>query len=141
LDAEEGVRVDAASPVYLTEPQGLKDQPWFANRAARLLTEAPVWDAHSLLDKLLQLERQLGRVREKRWGPRVIDLDLLLFGDAMLRESDLVLPHPRMVERAFVLVPLLDIAPDLKLPGGAAVRSLLERLDYKRQDRRIRQPG
>jgi 2-amino-4-hydroxy-6-hydroxymethyldihydropteridine diphosphokinase len=141
LDGEEGVRVDAASPIYLTEPQGLQDQPWFANQAARLLVDASSFDPRSLLDRLLQLELQLGRVREKRWGPRAIDLDLLLFGDAVVRESDLVLPHPRMSDRAFVLVPLLDIEPGLKLPGGVAIRSLLERLDYNLQERRIYQPG
>lgn len=138
-----GVRVERASSVYLTEPQGIKDQPWFANQVAAVLCGQGL-DALGLLDALADIENRMGRVRDadpdKRFGPRVIDLDILLFGDERRERGRLIVPHPRMLERAFVLVPLAEIAPDMKLPGGERVADALNRVGYSLEDKTIRQP-
>ncbi|HEY8229396.1 MAG TPA: 2-amino-4-hydroxy-6-hydroxymethyldihydropteridine diphosphokinase [Rhodanobacteraceae bacterium] len=118
--------VRARSRLYRTPPWGLVDQPDFINAAARLETTlAP----RELLDALLAVETRAGRVRGARNGPRILDLDLLLYGDHAINERDLVVPHPRLHERAFVLLPLADIAPDLEVPGQGRVAELLERVD------------
>lgn len=118
----------ALSQVYRTEPQGYTDQPWFSNQVAALDCPKSM-TPEALLDLLLTIERKLGRVRSTdpnlRFGPRVIDLDILLFGEEQRQDAALTLPHPRMHERAFVLVPLLEIAPDLRLPGGRFVKEYL----------------
>lgn len=133
-----GVSVLAVSGMYRTEPQGDADQPWFMNQAASLACE-PGITATTLLERMLQLEHELGRVRDvsRRFGPRAIDLDLLLFGDIVCTEERVSLPHPRMAERAFVLVPLLEIAPSLCLPGGEPLATCLEKLHYTVVDRTI----
>ena len=118
LAALPGVRLTAASPVYETEPWGDADQPRYRNQVVALEL-APDWSARRLLAVLLDIEQALGRVRgPRRFGPRTLDLDLLLFGAQALAEPDLVVPHPRMRQRAFVLVPLADIAPDAVIPDG-----------------------
>jgi 2-amino-4-hydroxy-6-hydroxymethyldihydropteridine diphosphokinase len=118
--------VRARSRLYRTPPWGLVDQPDFINAAARLETTlAP----RELLDALLAIETRAGRVRGARNGPRILDLDLLLYGDHAINEQDLVVPHPRLHERAFVLLPLADIAPDLEVPGQGCVAELLEHVD------------
>jgi len=118
--------VRARSRLYRTPPWGLVDQPDFINAAARLETTlAP----RELLDALLAIEARAGRVRGARNGPRILDLDLLLYGDHAINEPDLVVPHPRLHERAFVLLPLADIAPDLEVPGQGRVAELLEHVD------------
>ena len=128
-----GVSVSAVSSLYRTEPQGRKDQPWFLNQVIRLDCDDDV-TADALLDFLLESERAMGRVRDAadHFGPRVIDMDLLLFGNER-RSGDehLILPHPRMAQRAFVLVPLLEIAPELVMPDGKCVKSLLEKLSWR----------
>ncbi|MBD2848398.1 2-amino-4-hydroxy-6-hydroxymethyldihydropteridine diphosphokinase [Paenibacillus sp. IB182496] len=106
LDETPGVRILQVSGIYETDPVGYTEQPAFLNMAAALRTRR---SPHALLGLLLETEQQLGRVREQRWGPRTIDLDLLAYEDAILDESELILPHPRMMERAFVLVPLSDV--------------------------------
>lgn len=104
----------AASRLYRTPPWGHLDQPDFINAVVRIQTSlGPL----SLLDALLGLERAAGRQRAVRWGPRTLDLDLLLHGEARMHDTRLELPHPRMHERAFVMLPLAEIAPDLLLPG------------------------
>jgi len=103
----------AVSSVYETLPQGKTDQPLFLNMAAVVETTL---DARGLLTHLLDVERSLGRVRLERWGPRTIDIDLLLYGREVIQEPGLTIPHPYMCQRAFVLVPLLELAPDLTLP-------------------------
>lgn len=133
LSSLPGVRVSAESSLYRTEPQGRKDQPWFLNQVIRLDCSGEMTSLR-LLDAMLEKELAMGRVRDAadHFGPRVIDMDLLLFGDEQTRESEhLILPHPRMEERAFVLVPLLEIAPDLIMPDGRTVKSLLEKLSYR----------
>jgi 2-amino-4-hydroxy-6-hydroxymethyldihydropteridine diphosphokinase len=107
-----------------TDPVGVTDQPRFVNAVAELET---VLGARELLEKLLEIERQLGRDRgsEERWGPRTIDLDLLLFGNEVIDEPGLSVPHPRLAERRFVLEPLHELDPGLELPDGRAVGELL----------------
>ncbi len=126
-----GVRVETVSARYRTEPQDDADQPWFSNQVARLRCGKSV-TPERLLSSLLALEQTLGRVRDaaRRHGPRVIDIDLLLFGDAVRDSAFLTLPHPRMTLRAFVLVPLLELDPGLSLPGGKKLAALLEELPY-----------
>ena len=114
LDADERTQVLDVSSLYRTPPWGKLDQPEFRNAAARLRT------GHSprgLLDLCLDIERRLKRERKERWGPRLVDLDILLFGDRRVDEPGLEIPHPRMLDRAFVLVPLAEIAPDLFVEG------------------------
>ncbi len=114
------------SPIYETEPLG-PPQPPYLNLVAEVETGLP---PRGLLEALLEVEARLGRVRRERWGPRTIDLDLLLYGDLVLEEEDLVLPHPRLHERAFVLVPLLDLLPEGRHPRlGQSFAKLLEALD------------
>lgn len=134
----DNARLGASSPVYLSEPQDVREQPWFANQVAQLYC-APVWTAEALLRALLAIETDMGRVRTNRWGPRVIDLDLLLFNGQRLQTAELTLPHPRMESRAFVLVPLRDIAPDLVFPGGKTLKQTLQELAYSLEGRRLLQ--
>ncbi|MBD5648078.1 MAG: 2-amino-4-hydroxy-6-hydroxymethyldihydropteridine diphosphokinase [Desulfovibrio sp.] len=127
-----GIKVAAASPVYATEPQDYADQPWFLNQVLKLELDAS-WRPRALVAALLAQEAHMGRVRDPalRFGPRVIDLDLLIFGEERCDWPDCTLPHPRLLRRAFVLVPLLDVAPGLLVEGvplAEALRSLPYRL-------------
>jgi 2-amino-4-hydroxy-6-hydroxymethyldihydropteridine diphosphokinase len=128
----------ASSSLYLTEPQGFRDQPWFLNQVVSLEC-GPTVEPQALLRSLLAIEIRLGRERTGIGGPRVIDLDLLLMGDQVLRSGDLVLPHPRMRERAFVLVPLQEISPGLAFPNGVRIETALAKLAFTLAGRRIRQ--
>ena len=134
LAALPGVSLSRASSLYLTEPQGVRDQPFFTNQALELAC-GPDMRAGALLEALMATEQTLGRVRQGavRFGPRTVDLDLLLFGNEVMNSERLTLPHPRMLERAFVLVPLAEIAPDLMLPQGMSVAEALGLLRYRRQ--------
>jgi len=114
LARTEGVDVARTSRVYETTPVG-PDQPDFLNAVAEVFTSLP---ARDLLGTCLAIEDSMGRVRTERWGPRVIDLDLLTYGTDEIDEPDLIVPHPRMHQRAFVLVPLLELEPHPLLPGG-----------------------
>jgi 2-amino-4-hydroxy-6-hydroxymethyldihydropteridine diphosphokinase len=126
LGAEPGVRVFAVSSVRETDPVGYEDQPRFLNAACAVDTELGPRD---LLERLLAIERALGRERTgPRFGPRTIDLDLLLYGSETIDEPGLTVPHPRLAERLFVLEPLHELAPELVLPDGRAVRDLLRGL-------------
>jgi 2-amino-4-hydroxy-6-hydroxymethyldihydropteridine diphosphokinase len=123
-----GTRVSATSPVIETEPVGGPPQGRFLNAAAELRSALPPRD---LLGALLEIERSRGRERsrEQRWGPRALDLDLLLYGDALVSEPGLTIPHPRLHERRFVLEPLAAIAPGVTIPTlgitvGQALRAL-----------------
>jgi 2-amino-4-hydroxy-6-hydroxymethyldihydropteridine diphosphokinase len=121
-----GEDVLAVSSFRETDPVGYLDQPPFLNAAAALETGlAPL----ALLERLLEVERELGRTRDgPRFGPRTIDLDLLLYEDHVIDEPGLVVPHPRMAERRFVLEPLAELDPDLAVPGQGRVSDLLARL-------------
>ncbi|HUI15255.1 MAG TPA: 2-amino-4-hydroxy-6-hydroxymethyldihydropteridine diphosphokinase [Xanthobacteraceae bacterium] len=125
-DSDE-VRLLARSSDYRTPPWGVTDQPPFINAVIAVATSLPPRD---LLTRAIAVERAFGRDRakERRWGPRTLDLDLLTYSDLVLNTPDLTLPHPRLFERAFVLLPLAEIAPEL-LIGGTRVRDALARLD------------
>ena len=125
LDAMPGTRLVKRSSLYRTEPQGYRAQPDFVNAVAELETAlAP----RELLGQLQAVEAGAGRRRSFANAPRTLDLDLLLYGAQRIDESELVVPHPRMHERAFVLVPLLEIAPDAEIPGTGTARQCLARL-------------
>jgi 2-amino-4-hydroxy-6-hydroxymethyldihydropteridine diphosphokinase len=113
LDALSGVRVVRVSGLYETDPVGYTDQPAFLNAAAALDTKL---SPRELLDCMLQTEETLGRKRDIRWGPRTVDLDLLTFGSEQIDTPELTLPHPRMRERPFVLIPLRDIIEETEMP-------------------------
>ena len=121
------VQVQRASPVYETEPWGVLDQPRFLNQVLEVETTLEPLD---LLRFLKQLEADLGRKPGIRYGPRLIDLDIILFGHRVVSLPELNIPHPRLAERAFVLVPLMDLAPDLRHPVlGKTIRELLLAVD------------
>jgi 2-amino-4-hydroxy-6-hydroxymethyldihydropteridine diphosphokinase len=123
------VRLLAQSSDYATPPWGVVDQPPFVNRCIAVDSSLT---PRALLDRALTVERSLGRdrSREQRWGPRAIDIDLLAYDDVAIEEPGLALPHPRLFERAFVLVPLAEIAPD-RVIAGVRVRDALARLDTR----------
>lgn len=119
-----GLEPRAVSSVYETEPQGRRDQAWFLNCVMAADTSLSV---REVLQVALDVEGAMGRQRLVHWGPRVIDVDLLLYGEQRLREADLVVPHPRLHERAFALVPLVEIAPEVEIPGMGVAAALAER--------------
>lgn len=122
-----GVRLRRCSPLYETDPAGGPPQGKYLNGVAEVESDLP---ARELLSLLLEVERRLGRTRSERWGPRTIDLDLLLYGSEVLDEPGLALPHPRMRERDFVLRPLADLDRDLTVPpDGRSVGELLDSID------------
>ena len=119
-------RLELRSLLYLTHPMGPQNQPDFVNAAAGLLTQL---SAQELLGELLQIERAMGRDRQERWGPRIVDLDLLWMSGPPIDEPNLKLPHPGVSDRNFVLYPLSDIAPTLAIPGHGRVASLKSRVN------------
>ena len=122
-DALDAVRL---SPVIETEPWGFEDQPRFLNAVAEVETGL---SPRGLLDRLLEIEQALGRTRDgPRYGPRTIDLDLLLYGDQVIDEPGLQVPHPRLAERSFVLEPLASLVPERKIPGNGTVQEALARI-------------
>ena len=126
LAAADGVSLLAVSQLRETEPVGVVDQPPFLNGAVALeTTRTP----RELLDLLLTIEASLGRVREERWGPRTVDLDLLVYGDEVVDAPGLRVPHPHLHERRFALEPLAELAPELDVPGRGRVSALLTALD------------
>ena len=127
LEREPGIDVIGVSTFRETEPVGYADQPPFLNGAVAVETDlAP----RELLERLLSIERALGRDRSgPRFGPRTVDLDLLLYGNETIEEPALTVPHPRLAERRFVLEPLAELDPELALPDGRHVRDVLEEVD------------
>ncbi len=126
LGRADGVEVVGVSELRETDPVGVIDQPPFLNGAVAIETMLP---ARALLDLLLEIERSLGRVRGERWGPRIVDLDLLVYGNEVVDEPGLHVPHPRLHERRFALEPLADLNPELEIPGRGTVSALLAALD------------
>ncbi len=128
LGHREGVAVRAVSRFYRTPAWGREDQPDFINAVVLIDTTL---SARALLDQLLAVEAGFGRHRVdgERWGPRTLDLDLLLYGDAVVDEPGLRVPHPHLHERAFALVPLLDVLPDARIPGYGAARDAVSVLE------------
>ena len=117
--------VVAVSSLYGSQPMGPQDQPDYINAVLALTTElSPI----ELLDQLQRIENESGRIRKERWGARTLDLDILLFGEQLINEPRLVVPHYGMKEREFVLIPLAEIAPDLTLPCGESVTQLSEQI-------------
>lgn len=127
VDAVERIRalgrVVATSGVYETAPQGMVDQEPFYNAVVVVETEL---DPVKVVDRLLGIEREMGRVRGPRWGPRLIDLDLILYGDRSICTASVEVPHPRYRQRRFVLEPLVEVWPDARDPDGTPVADMLE---------------
>src|SRR3954454_22633099 len=126
LQKQYPIEVVNVSSIYETEPVGYEDQDVFLNMVAQIRTSLA---AEELLDACLQIEKELGRKRDIRWGPRTIDLDILLYNDQNMTTEKLIVPHPRMLERSFVMIPLLEICPDItfsnmKKPHGASCSEL-----------------
>jgi 2-amino-4-hydroxy-6-hydroxymethyldihydropteridine diphosphokinase len=117
-----GCHLVTHSSLYRSDPVGPQDQPDFINAVAELHTSL---EPETLLDQLQAIEQRHQRVRERHWGPRTLDLDLLLYGDRQIQTSRLTVPHPHIRERAFVLWPLAEIAADLSLPGGTTLSQWL----------------
>ena len=124
LQQADGIQLTGVSSWYWSEPVGPSDQPEYLNAAAQVDSELAAGD---LLMLLQSIEDAQGRVRQQHWGPRTLDLDLLLYGDSKIDSPTLTVPHPRLHERNFVLQPLLDLQADLALPCGTPVASLLQR--------------
>jgi 2-amino-4-hydroxy-6-hydroxymethyldihydropteridine diphosphokinase len=128
-------RVEIASSLYETEPVGFAAQPWFLNCAVKLSTEKM---PKQLLSGVLDLERQMGRRRLEKKGPRIIDIDILLFGNSIIDTKELVVPHPAMHQRRFVLEPLVEIAPEIRHPVfKRTVRELRDALPPGQPVRRV----
>lgn len=125
LSAHLGVKLLCSSSLYETEPVGYRDQGWFLNQVVEVETALR---PGQLLSFIHEIENKLGRKRLIRWGPRVIDLDILLYDSLVMETADLIIPHPRIYERSFVLVPLQEIAPDLVHPDGLTTREHLKLL-------------
>ncbi len=132
LRAISGTQLRAVSSLYRTAPIGLRDQPDFINAVAALEVEVAVPPAPTFLATLFAIEERFGRVRSIKNAPRTLDLDLLMYGDECHDTAGLTLPHPRLTERAFVLAPLAEIAPDLLIPGHGRVADLLSRVAGQR---------
>ena len=125
LEEDDSISINQISAIYETEPFGVTDQADFLNMVAEITTKL---SPYQLLAKCLAVETLLGRVRTRQWGPRVIDLDLLVYDDIQLNEAALQLPHPGIFQRAFVLIPILDIAPQDMRIAGKPVNNLEEKL-------------
>ena len=135
LAAMKSTRLLRVAPFYHSAPLGYLKQDWFINTVAEIETAL---SPPELLDLLLAVEDEIGRVRRERWGPRVIDLDLLLYGDIVMDTLKLTLPHPRMHERAFVMAPLADLAPRLNLPGHGQADDLAGKLKKEQAIEKIK---
>jgi len=131
LDSSPGIRVLRRASLYETEPVGVEAQPWFFNTVVEVEAELAPGE---LLRRMKEIEKALGREDRGRWGPREIDLDLLLYGDLVMEEDGLVLPHPELHHRRFVLEPLCELAPELIHPRlGQPLRELLAGLDERKK--------
>lgn len=126
-----------ASSVFYTEPQDFKEQPWFANQVISVAV-GDSWTPEKFLTTLLSIEKKLGRTRDSslRYGPRIIDIDLLLYGSRKINTEFCTLPHPRMFNRAFVLVPLGEVAPELEVEG-IKINDYLRNITWNREDNKI----
>lgn len=124
LDALPESRLVAHSPLYRNAPLGRSDQPDYINAVAELASELDPFD---MLAHLQRIEREEGRVRTEHWGPRTLDLDILIYGEFRIGDAKLTVPHPGLPERAFVLYPLWDLAPGLTIPGLGTLQKLIER--------------
>ena len=127
ISTTNGVKLLRESSLYRTEPVGSPDQDWFINAVVEIRT---VLTPHELLKALQAIEHNMERVRDEKWGPRLIDLDILLYGQEIIQEKDLCIPHPELHKRRFVLEPLCEIAPYVIHPAfGVSIRGLMDRLE------------
>lgn len=137
-------RLAGSSPIYETEPWGDPDQPYYLNQVVTV-EFGPQWSPGRLLVATQAIEAGRGRTRDpdRRYGPRSLDVDILLFGDVRVSQPDLILPHPRLRQRAFVLVPLAALAPELRIGDdiGGSVRQALAKIPFKISGNSIRQSG
>ena len=132
------ITLKAFSSYYLTEPQGeIKDQPWFTNQVVKLEIDAEIWAPAGFLSTCTAIEAKMGRERQQPGGPRPIDMDIIAWGDAVNEDDFLTLPHPRAKQRAFVLVPLKEIAPDFVFPDGTTIDQALESIEYRQEGNKI----
>jgi 2-amino-4-hydroxy-6-hydroxymethyldihydropteridine diphosphokinase len=132
LEGEDGVTVVATSSIYRSEPVGLTDQPEFLNAAVIVETDL---EPLELLKLVHEIERSNGRRRGRRWGPRTLDMDILLIDSLEVKEPGLTVPHPGLTERRFALEPVLEVAPDATLPDGTPLREALEEVVNGRVER------
>ncbi len=134
LAALPDTHVERASSLYRNPPMGPPDQPDYVNAVAIIRTGL---DPGELLRELQSIERRQGRIRRagERWGPRIVDLDILTFGSRVIAESGLKIPHPGIAQRNFVLFPLVEVAPELDIPGMGTARALMRRLDASALER------
>ncbi len=131
VDNISGCRLIAQSDFFRTEPVGVEGHDWYVNGVISIEADIP---AHQLLNSLLAIEAGLGRERKKKWDPRTIDLDILLLGQDIIEENDLTVPHPFMHSRKFVLVPMVQLSPDLVHPTlGKTMTDLLENMPEEDQ--------
>lgn len=127
ISEADGVNLLRSSSLYRTEPVGCVKQDWFINAVVEMRTELT---AHKLMQVLQDIENNMGRVRKEKWGPRIIDLDILLYGQDVIRDENLAIPHPELHRRRFILVPLCEIASYVIHPAfGVSIRGLMDRLD------------
>lgn len=139
ITESKGLRLIKSSAVYRTEPQDRRRQPWFFNQVV-LLEVGKFWTPWSLLHHLRDIEKSMGRCRSTAKGPRLIDLDILIFGKLILNSNDIKIPHSSMKKRAFVLVPMKEIDPEYHFPEGESLQHVLEQLYYRVEGDRIYQP-
>jgi 2-amino-4-hydroxy-6-hydroxymethyldihydropteridine diphosphokinase len=121
----EGINVTAISSYYETEPFGVKDQPFFLNAVVEIETDI---SPRKLLQLIHKIEKEYDRVRKKRWGPRTLDIDILLYDDINISEPDLIIPHLYLEKRIFVLEPLAELEPDFILPSGRKIKDVIREL-------------
>lgn len=132
------LKITAISPVFATEPWGDVDQPLFLNVCVAASGNLP---PHELLHQIKRVENDMGRAPTRRWGPRLIDIDILFYDQVVIEDEGLTIPHPRVAERAFVLAPLAVINPDLRHPQtGLSVREMLEKVDATGVERMFEMP-
>lgn len=129
LDKSDQIKVELVSSIYETDPIGYIDQACFLNAVIKISTSL---QPEELLQACLRIELKLGRKREIRWGPRTLDLDILLYNQENIETESLLVPHPRMQERAFVIIPLMELDPDIKLPNvNASLDDIVEQIPDK----------
>jgi len=139
LNAHPALTLVARSSLYQSEPFGITDQDWFVNAVVQLTTSL---SPEKLLEVCLSIELKMGRTRAEKWGPRVVDLDILFYDDLILKQDGLEIPHPGIAERSFVLAPMNEIAPDFVHPGlKKNIKALLREIPNPQQVNRVSSDG